>query len=253
MILTETNGGTRLSSTKYVYYGTITARLKTGRWGGVVTAFITMSDIKDEIDWEFPGNITTTAQSNYFWQGVIPDKTQGQTHTGLTDTYSNYHDYTIDWQPDQLTWLIDGQAVRTLKQSDTIGSDGVPHYPSTPSRIQLSLWPAGIAGTPKGTVTWAGGMINWGDPDYTSAGGHFYASVNSITVNCSAASAPTGSNITSYVFGGSKNQSMTPSITYSNHSTLLNGDSHLVPIIGTNGLSLTLILGLLFGINAVLL
>jgi hypothetical protein len=26
--------------------------VKTGRWGGVVTAFITMSDIKDEIDWE---------------------------------------------------------------------------------------------------------------------------------------------------------------------------------------------------------
>jgi hypothetical protein len=28
MILTETNGGTRLSSTRYVHYGTITARGK---------------------------------------------------------------------------------------------------------------------------------------------------------------------------------------------------------------------------------
>jgi len=45
--------------------------VKTGRWGGVVTAFISMSDIKDEIDWEFPGNTTTQAQSNYFWQGDI--------------------------------------------------------------------------------------------------------------------------------------------------------------------------------------
>jgi hypothetical protein len=45
--------------------------VKTGRWGGVVTAFITMSDIKDEIDWEFPGATTTSGQSNYFWQGVI--------------------------------------------------------------------------------------------------------------------------------------------------------------------------------------
>ena len=45
--------------------------VKTGRWGGVVTAFITMSDIKDEIDWEFPGKETTQGQSNYFWQGVI--------------------------------------------------------------------------------------------------------------------------------------------------------------------------------------
>jgi len=30
-----------------------------------------MSDIKDEIDWEFPGANTTAAQSNYFWQGII--------------------------------------------------------------------------------------------------------------------------------------------------------------------------------------
>ena len=77
-----------------------------------MTAFITMSDIKDEIDWEFPGANTTSGQSNYFWQGVIrvyhrfltsfssnlfyvADKTQGLMHGGLSDTYSNYHDYTV--------------------------------------------------------------------------------------------------------------------------------------------------------------
>ncbi len=30
-----------------------------------------MSDIKDEIDWEFQGKQTTEGQSNYFWQGVV--------------------------------------------------------------------------------------------------------------------------------------------------------------------------------------
>jgi beta-glucanase (GH16 family) len=30
-----------------------------------------MSDIRDEIDWEFPGQQTTQAQTNYFWQGNI--------------------------------------------------------------------------------------------------------------------------------------------------------------------------------------
>lgn len=34
-------------------------------------AFITMSDVKDEIDWEFPGMATTEAQNNYFFQGII--------------------------------------------------------------------------------------------------------------------------------------------------------------------------------------
>lgn len=45
--------------------------MKTGRWGGVVITFITMSNIKDEIDWEFPSANTTTGQANYFWQGNI--------------------------------------------------------------------------------------------------------------------------------------------------------------------------------------
>lgn len=45
--------------------------VKTGRWPGVVVAFITMSDIKDEIDWEFPGDGGRVGETNYFWQGVI--------------------------------------------------------------------------------------------------------------------------------------------------------------------------------------
>ena len=69
LTLTETNQGTRLSSTRFVHYGTITARLKAGKWGGVVFGFITMSSIHDEIDWEWPGNQTTQAQENWFWQG----------------------------------------------------------------------------------------------------------------------------------------------------------------------------------------
>lgn len=72
--------------------------VKTGRWGGVVTAFITMSDVKDEIDWEFPGSQTTQGQSNYFWQGVIPTPTDGATHGNLTDTFSNFHEYTVSCQ-----------------------------------------------------------------------------------------------------------------------------------------------------------
>lgn len=72
-----------------------------------------MSDIKDEIDWEFPGNATTQGQTNYFWQGVIGqfcvqttlryansflnivEPTHGTTVDGLSDTFQNYHDYTV--------------------------------------------------------------------------------------------------------------------------------------------------------------
>jgi len=218
MILTEANNGTRLSSTRYVHYGQLTARLKTGRWGGVVTAFITMSDIKDEIDWEFPGNQTTQGQTNYFWQGVIPPQTAGQTTGNLTDTFSNYHDYTIDWQPDQLQWLVDGNVVRTVTRASlTDNSTGVSRYPNTPSRIELSIWPAGISSEPAGTVEWAGGMINWNDPDYQAAG-HFYAYVDSVSITCNDPT-PAGPNITSYVYG-SNSSAFTPSIDFSNETTI---------------------------------
>jgi len=222
MILTENNGGTRLSSTRYVHYGTITARVKTGRWAGVVTAFITMSDIKDEIDWEFPGAQTTEGQTNYYWQGVIPQSTNGETEKGLSDTYNDYHDYTIDWQPGSLSWLIDGKNVRTI-QASSASNGSVSQFPNTPSRIQLSLWPAGINGSAPGTVAWAGGMINWNDPDYTAAGNKFQATVSSVSVKCADPTAASA-NTTSYVYGTNSSDS-TPKITLSSASTLLSGSS----------------------------
>ncbi|KIJ62177.1 glycoside hydrolase family 16 protein [Hydnomerulius pinastri MD-312] len=233
LILTENGGGTLLSSTRYVHYGQITARLKTGRWAGVVTAFITMSSIKDEIDWEFPGNATTEGQTNYFWQGFIPQTTNGVIENGFTDTYANWHDYTVDWQPDSLTFLVDGNVTRTIKASDCVNNaTGVSEFPNTPSRIQLSLWPAGISSEPQGTVQWAGGMINWNDPDYTSAG-HFYALFQSVSVQCNDPT-PANASVTSYVYGTNTTLD-TPSIAFSNVSTMLNGASALSGVNGMHG------------------
>ncbi|KAJ3930494.1 MAG: glycoside hydrolase family 16 protein [Lentinula lateritia] len=249
LILTETNGGTRLSSTRFMHYGTITAKLKTGRWAGVVTAFITMSNIKDEIDWEFPGTNTTTGQTNYYWQGVIPNATHGQTETGISDTFSNYHEYTIDWQPDALAFSVDGNVVRTIKESDAVNpTTGVNEYPNTPSRIQLSLWPAGINTSAPGTVEWAGGMINWQDPDYVSAG-HFYTLIQSVTVKCADPQSP-GANITSYVYGSNQTTD-TPSVAFSNETTV-NGAGPLFGIVGFGlgfgGKTVSLIIPALFGL-----
>lgn len=213
--LSQENGGTRLSSTRFIHYGTITARVKTGRWQGVVSAFITMSNVKDEIDWEWPGGNITQAQTNYFWQGVRGATSNGKTVDGLSDTYANYHDYTIDWQPDKLTFSIDGNPVQTINQADTV-TGGVSHYPNTPSRIQLSLWPAGINTSAPGTIQWAGGMINWQDPDYI-ASGHFFMRFNKITVKCGD-SPPAG--VSSYKYGGNST-AYTPTISFSNDSTIL--------------------------------
>lgn len=105
----------------------VLTRIETTKWSGVVTAAITMSDVKDEIDWEFVGNETTSAQTNYYFLGQANySATAGETYqvTSGGDTSQNFHTYTLDWQEDYLTWSIDGNSVRTLTKADTMASDG---------------------------------------------------------------------------------------------------------------------------------
>jgi beta-glucanase (GH16 family) len=64
--------GTLLASTHYMWYGNVKATFKTSRGQGVVTAFILLSDVKDEIDYEFVGADLEVAQSNFYNQGT-PD------------------------------------------------------------------------------------------------------------------------------------------------------------------------------------
>jgi beta-glucanase (GH16 family) len=72
LLLTMQEGsvGTLLASTHYLWYGKISAKLATSAGKGVVTAFILLSDVKDEIDFEFVGIDLGSAQSNFYSQGV---------------------------------------------------------------------------------------------------------------------------------------------------------------------------------------
>lgn len=80
-----------------------------------------------------------------------------------------------------------------------------------------SMWPAGIPGTPQGTVDWAGGMINWNDPDYVSAG-HFYTLIQSVNITCNDPVLPSP-NVTSYVYTPNTT-AFTPGIEFSNETTI---------------------------------
>lgn len=62
--------GTVLASTVYMWYGTVKARMKSSRGPGVVTGFILLSDVKDEIDYEWVGVDLEATQTNYFFQGI---------------------------------------------------------------------------------------------------------------------------------------------------------------------------------------
>ena len=101
-----------------------------------------------------------------------------------SDTFSEYHTYEIDWKPDSLTWSVDGKQQRQLQKKETFNkTDNQYHYPQTPSRVQLSLWPAGLAKNGKGTVDWAGGQINWNAED-VSTNGYYYAMYKSVKIDC---------------------------------------------------------------------
>ena len=70
LTMNEGSVGTLLASNHYVWYGKISAKLTTSAGKGVVTAFILLSDVKDEIDFEFVGTDLETAQTNFYSQGV---------------------------------------------------------------------------------------------------------------------------------------------------------------------------------------
>jgi hypothetical protein len=138
----------------------------------------------------------------------------------LSDTFSNYHTYEIDWTPDTITWKVDGQVGRVKKRSDTWNATSNQWmYPQTPSRVQLSLWPAGLASNGKGTVDWAGGLVDWNSVDIKN-NGYYYASFESVTISCyNGTSAPGTNKGTSYYYTGYSGTNDT--IVDSSNSTVL--------------------------------
>ena len=63
--------GCRISTTSYLDYGVFTARLTSGAPAGMVTSFISMSDVRDEIDYEWVGGSPLDAQTTYFYRGNV--------------------------------------------------------------------------------------------------------------------------------------------------------------------------------------
>lgn len=75
--------GTVLATTDYIWYGNIKGRVKTSHGAGVVTAFILLSDVKDEIDYEWVGTELEIAQTNYYFQGIPSCKSQNAPHASI--------------------------------------------------------------------------------------------------------------------------------------------------------------------------
>lgn len=66
-------------------------------------------------------------------------------------------------------------------------------FPQTPARVQISIWPGGLASNAQGTIDWAGGEIDWNGADIQT-NGYYYAQFESVTVKCYSADSAPGTN-----------------------------------------------------------
>ncbi|EQK98221.1 cell wall glucanase (Utr2) [Ophiocordyceps sinensis CO18] len=186
------SAGTVLASTSYMWYGTVKARLKSSRGRGVVTAFILLSDVKDEVDFEFVGADLDVAQTNYYFQGELDYRNAG--NISASDTFGSFHEYEIRWTPEHIEWYVDGNLGRRKLRKDTWNEEQQRwDFPQTPARVQLSIWPGGQASNEKGTIDWAGGEIDWNAPDVQKAG-YYYATVSEVSIECYDAKTGPGTN-----------------------------------------------------------
>jgi beta-glucanase (GH16 family) len=120
-----------------------------------------MSDVKDEIDFEMVGAFPKRIESNVFYRGI----TEYAIHSKKLDidngTIDQWHTYTIDWRHDRITWLIDGQPKHKVWKWNSTSAKIPPSerwFPTTPSKVQISVWEAPISDWSGGRpVDWKGG------------------------------------------------------------------------------------------------
>lgn len=125
--------GAEYRTTDFYHYGYYETSMKAIKNDGVVSSFFTYTGPSDnnpwdEIDIEILGKDTTKVQLNYYTNGV--GNHEYMYDLGF-DASQGYHTYGFDWQPDHITWYVDGKAVYTATQN----------IPSTPGKIMMNVWP----------------------------------------------------------------------------------------------------------------
>lgn len=144
-----------IHSNFYIMFGKVEVVMKAALGTGVISSFYLQSDDLDEIDIELFGGDNYEFQSNYFVKGSTTTYDRGVYHPTNPGPLTSYHTYTIDWTPEQLTWSLDGNVVRTLPKDNPQG------YPQAPMQIIAGVWAGGDPTNEPGTILWAGGPTDF--------------------------------------------------------------------------------------------
>lgn len=120
----------------YTYgYGYYSVRMKPIKHDGIVSSFFTYAENSNhqahEIDIEFTDSDSENVEFNYFTDGRSMG---GYTYNLGFDSSEDFHEYGFLWQPDSITWFVDGKEA-FYTQGDV---------PSIPGSMMMNVW-AGIA------------------------------------------------------------------------------------------------------------
>lgn len=158
-----------LTSKWYIMFGKYSVTMKAAPGTGIVSSAVLQSDDLDEIDWEWLGGRNDEVQTNYFGKGQTTSYDRAAVHA-ITNTQNEWHTYTVEWTKDQIVWSINDKTVRVLNAGDAQGQ-----YPQTPMQLKLGSWAGGDPSNSEGTISWAGGAVNY-------AAGPFSMYVSSVSI-----------------------------------------------------------------------
>ncbi|TID31199.1 hypothetical protein CANINC_000142 [Pichia inconspicua] len=148
-----------LVSDFYMMFGKVEVWLKSASGTGIISSFYLQSDDLDEIDLEWMGT-KSQLQSNFFSKGDTTTYDRGEYHD-MADPRTDFHNYTLDWNENELSWYIDGNLVRTLSKDSPSG------YPQSPMRIFFGIWAGGDPSNAEGTIEWAGGSTDYSEAPFS--------------------------------------------------------------------------------------
>jgi beta-glucanase (GH16 family) len=145
-----------------MFFGRLEVHMKAAPGQGIVSSIVLLSDVLDEVDWEFLGGRDSEVQTNYYGKAST-DNTQSMTFPA-PNNQAEFHNYTVHWTPESIEWYINDVAIRTLKYADANGGET---FPQTPMRVKLGIWAGGDPDNAEGTIEWAGGETDYDGVPYT--------------------------------------------------------------------------------------